>query len=68
MGDEQGVNIAAGQGNDLKDKIIRIAHLGYMEKYDIIIALSALEMVLTQLGYKFELGKAVATAEQEFLK
>jgi len=67
MRDEQGVNIAAGQ-SELKDKIIRIAHLGYMEKYDIIIALSALEMVLTQLGYKFELGKAVSAAEQEFLK
>lgn len=67
MRDEQGVNIAAGQA-ELKDKIIRIAHLGYMEKYDTIIALSALETVLTQLGHKFELGKGVAAAEEVFLR
>ncbi len=67
MRDEFGVNIAAGQGEDLKDKIIRIAHLGYMERFDIIIALSALEMALTQLGYKLEPGAAVAAAEKIFL-
>ena len=67
MRDDFGVNIAAGQG-ELKDKIFRIAHLGYMEKFDIIIALSALEMTLTQLGYKLELGKSVASAEEIFLQ
>ena len=66
MRDDFGVNIAAGQG-ELKDKIFRIAHLGYMEKFDIIIALSALEMTLTQLGYKFEPGKSIAEAEKVFL-
>lgn len=65
MRDDFGVNIAAGQG-ELRDKIFRIAHLGYMEKFDIIIALSALEMTLTQLGYKLELGKSVAAAEEIF--
>jgi len=67
MRDEYGVNIAAGQGEELKDKIIRIAHLGYMERFDIIIALSALEMCLIQLGYKLELGSAVSAAETVFL-
>ena len=38
-----------------------------MEKFDIIIALSALEMTLTQLGYKFEPGKSIAEAEKVFL-
>jgi len=66
MRDDFGVNIAAGQG-DLKDKIIRFAHLGYMEQFDIILALSALEMALTQLGYKVELGKGIAEAEKVFL-
>ncbi|OIN96571.1 class V aminotransferase [Candidatus Desantisbacteria bacterium CG1_02_38_46] len=66
MRDDFGVNIAAGQGG-LKDKIFRIAHLGYMEKFDIIIALSALEMTLEQSGYKLELGRAIAEAEKIFL-
>ena len=30
-------------------KIVRLAHMGYMDRFDVIIALSALEMML-QLG------------------
>lgn len=67
MRDEYGVSIAGGQ-REFKGKIFRIAHLGYMDKFDVIIALSALEMMLNRLGYKVELGKGVAAAEKEFLK
>ncbi len=67
MRDEYGVSIAGGQG-EFKGKIFRIAHLGYMNKFDVIIALSSLEMMLNKLGYKIELGKGVAAAEKEFLK
>lgn len=66
MRDEQGVTIAGGQG-DLKGKIFRIAHLGYMDEYDTISAIAALEIVLKQLGYKSEFGKGVSQA-QEALK
>lgn len=66
MRDEQGVTIAGGQG-DMKGKIFRIAHLGYMDEYDTISALAALEIVLVQLGYNVTLGKGVAKA-QEFFK
>lgn len=61
--DEYGVTIAAGQGA-VQNKIIRIAHLGYMEKFDVIIGISALEIGLNQFGYKVELGKGVAAAEK----
>ncbi len=61
--DEYGVTIAAGQG-PVQNKIIRIAHLGYMEKFDVIIGISALEIGLNQFGYKVELGKGVAAAEK----
>lgn len=54
--------IADGQG-ELKGNLFRIAHLGYMDKFDIIVALSALEMVLKEMGYELELGKAVGAAE-----
>ncbi len=63
MRDEQGVTIAGGQGS-VKGKIFRIAHLGYMDEYDTISALAGIEMVLSQLGYKFQLGKGVGKAEE----
>ncbi|MBU0570958.1 MAG: alanine--glyoxylate aminotransferase family protein [Candidatus Omnitrophica bacterium] len=66
MRDEQGMTIAGGQG-DLKGKIFRIAHLGYMDKYDTIAAIAAVGTVLRQLGYQTELGKGVAKAEEILL-
>jgi len=63
MQDKYGVNIAGGQGK-LKGKIIRIAHLGWMDSCDIIMAISSLEMALWKLGYPLELGKGVAAAEE----
>jgi aspartate aminotransferase-like enzyme len=66
MRDEQGVTIAGGQG-ELKGKIFRIAHLGYMDEYDTIAAIAGVEIVLSQLGYDIEFGKGVAKA-QELLK
>lgn len=65
--DKYGVTIAGGQAH-LKGKIFRIAHLGYMSKFDVIVALSAVEMGLNELGYKVALGKGVMAAEEVFLK
>jgi len=46
-----------------KGKFFRIAHLGYMGGFDVITALVALEMTLTDLGYKLEPGASVKAAE-----
>jgi len=54
--------IAGGQ-DPYKGKIFRIAHLGYMGGFDIITALSALEMTLSELGYDFEEGRSLKAAE-----
>jgi len=66
MRDEQSVTIAGGQGS-LKGKIFRVAHLGYMDEYDVITAIAGIEIVLSQLGHDIELGKGVGKA-QELLK
>lgn len=48
-----------------KGEFFRIAHLGYMGGFDIVTALSALEMTLLDLGYdKFQPGAAVAAAQK----
>lgn len=53
----------AGAQDPHKGKFFRIAHLGYMGGFDIITAMSALEMTLADLGYKFEAGSGVRAAQ-----
>jgi len=66
MRDSYGVTIAGGQ-DELKGKVFRIAHMGFIEEFDIIVGISCLEKVLSQMGYKFQLGAAVKAAEEVFL-
>jgi len=54
--------IAGGQ-DPYKGKIFRIAHLGYMGGFDIITALSALEMTLTELNFSFQPGRGLQAAQ-----
>ena len=65
--EEYGVSIAGGQAQ-LKGKIIRFAHMGYIGKADLLVGFSCLEMVLARLGHKFEKGKGVAAAEEALLQ
>jgi len=67
MRDTYGVTIAGGQA-ELKGKVIRIAHMGYIGEFDIILGISCLEKVLQQSGYKFNLGAGLKAAEEIFLK
>jgi aspartate aminotransferase-like enzyme len=65
MRDRYGVTIAGGQAG-LKGQIARIAHCGYYGAFDIVVALSALEMALRDLGFEAEPGAGAAAAEQIF--
>ncbi len=56
-----GIWIAEGQG-PLKDRIIRIAHVGDITPPELIGALGALELVLRELGHQCELGAGVTRA------
>ena len=67
MREEYGVSIAGGQVA-LEGKIVRLAHMGYMGRFDVIVGLSALEMMLHDMGFKLELGKGVAAAQKLLLK
>jgi len=67
MRDTYNVTIAGGQA-ELKGKVFRIAHMGHIEEFDIIVGISCLEKVLFQMGYKFNLGQGVRAAEEVFLK
>ncbi len=55
---------AAGGQDHLKGKIFRISHMGYVDTFDVIMALSAVEMVLKDLGHPVPLGAGVGKAEE----
>jgi aspartate aminotransferase-like enzyme len=63
--DEEGFIIAGGQGK-LKGKLCRIAHMGYIDSYDCLVALAALERVLRRLGVKVLAGAGVAAASDYY--
>ena len=56
--DDFGVTLAGGQ-DQWKGKIVRIAHLGYVDTFDVIVALSALELALKKFGAEIEFGKGL---------
>lgn len=64
--DRYGITANGGQ-NQLKGRILRIAHCGYFGAFDVITALSGLEMALADLGHPVEQGAGVGAAQRAFL-
>jgi aspartate aminotransferase-like enzyme len=62
MLDSHGVTIAGGQAH-LKPRLVRIGHIGFFDRTDILTALSALELTLEELGMNIERGTALAAAQ-----
>ncbi|MBY0587312.1 alanine--glyoxylate aminotransferase family protein [bacterium] len=60
-----GVKVAGGQGS-LKNKIIRVAHMGYVDAIDVIGIVAALEWSLQELGYSVQAGMGVTAAAKVF--
>jgi aspartate aminotransferase-like enzyme len=58
---------AAGGQDHLKGKIFRISHMGYIDSFDVITALAAVEMTVKGLGYPVKLGTGVAKAQEIFM-
>lgn len=57
--------VADGQ-EELKGKIFRIGHMGYVFERDILMTLASLESVLRKLGHEVTPGKAVEAASKAF--
>lgn len=67
MRERHGITYAGGQG-ELSGKIVRIAHLGWMNENDVIVAISAFERGLAEIGYDVPLGAGVAAAQEVFTR
>jgi aspartate aminotransferase-like enzyme len=65
MRDTHGISVAGGQDH-LKGKIVRIAHMGSVDEYDILTGVACLEKVLHQLGHKFTFGAGLSAAQKIF--
>jgi aspartate aminotransferase-like enzyme len=61
MRERSGVTVVGGQG-ELKGKIVRIGHIGYVDVHDVATALAALELALVEAGADVERGAAVSAA------
>jgi aspartate aminotransferase-like enzyme len=62
-----GVILTDGQGS-MKGHMFRIAHLGYYDFMDLMAVLGALEISLTKVGHKVELGSGVRAAQNVYLR
>lgn len=60
---QYGLKLANGQDN-LKGKIMRLAHMGHIDQFDILAALSGVELVLQEMGHPVVPGSAVAAAQK----
>lgn len=62
---QYGLKLANGQ-DTLKGKIIRLAHMGYIDQFDILAAIGGVELVLIEMGQKIEPGTGLAAAQRVF--
>jgi aspartate aminotransferase-like enzyme len=60
---QYGIKLAGGQDH-LKGKIIRLAHMGYIDQFDVLTAIAGVELVLLEMGYSVDPGKGVAAAQR----
>ena len=61
--DRMGITFAEGQ-DQLRGRIIRIAHVGYMGAFDVLVAIGALEMALRKFGVPIKFGQGVAAVQE----
>ncbi|HEY7713511.1 MAG TPA: alanine--glyoxylate aminotransferase family protein [Candidatus Binatia bacterium] len=65
--DKMSITLAEGQ-DQLKGRVIRIAHIGYMGAFDVITAVAALEMALRKFGAEIPFGRGVAAAQEVLME
>jgi aspartate aminotransferase-like enzyme len=62
MRDTLGVAVQGGQ-DQMKGRLVRIGHMGHLTLFDVLVAVSALEAALRNLGYEFKPGAGVAAVQ-----
>ncbi len=65
MRQKYGFQIAGGQG-DLKGRIVRFSHMGYVDMFDTLGVIGALELTLKGQGHNVTIGSGVTAAQKVF--
>jgi serine---pyruvate transaminase len=65
MRERSGVTIIGGQG-EVRGKIVRIGHIGYVDVFDVTTALAALELAMVEAGADVERAVAASAALEAF--
>jgi serine---pyruvate transaminase len=60
---QYGMKLANGQ-DQLKGKVIRLAHMGYIDQFDMLAGIAGVELVLREMGYPIEPGRGIAAAQR----
>ena len=60
---EYGAHLAGGQAQ-LKGKIVRISHMGYVDAIDTVGVIAAMELILKDMGHPFDLGAGLTAAQK----
>ena len=59
------ITIAGGQG-EMKGKVFRLGHMGYVGDFDVLTAIAALEQVLQEMGVPVDFGAGVRAVQKVF--
>ena len=51
---------------EMKGKVFRLGHMGYAAEFDVVVALAALEQVLSDLGQPVDFGASIGAAQKIF--
>jgi aspartate aminotransferase-like enzyme len=62
---QYGYKLADGQ-DAMKGQIWRLSHMGYTDAFEVLGAVSALELVLIESGFKLEAGAGVAAFQKHY--
>jgi aspartate aminotransferase-like enzyme len=61
------MTIVGGQDR-LRGKVFRLAHMGYVDAFDVVTMVSAVELVLHRLGYPIAWGSGMRAAQEVLAK
>ena len=67
MRDELGVGVQGGQ-DQMKGKLVRVGHMGYLGPLDMLAAVGALEIGLARLGHRFTNGAGVVAVQEHIAR
>lgn len=67
MREELGVSVQGGQ-DQMKGRLVRIGHMGYLGPFDMLAAVSALEIALARAGHGFTIGAGVAAVQERIAR